>query len=281
MAHAESPAVSSRPALLDMSMPKASPRDGRGRLPLPSRRRQASNGFRAAFANEGEGARLGAERWMMNAHGAGGPKDWAPAHQRDGGRHCARVGFTGRMVSAVVRVAVSPLRREEHPKGMEERGAKRIRLPHGYSPAWVWRGLRRRAPAGESPPPGHPGRVWKVKGERRGRPRVMLRFAPWWSCRIGFVGSVWGFYGFWAIFVVKPPSFCDNSSKFGCFLRFSGFFMPFSVFLGVSVALVSVVGGVSGPVPGSPSPRFPARRKAAWGPPPGAWPSFLHQMGTP
>lgn len=185
-------------------------------------------------------------------------------------------------------------------------GRKAHPPPSGILPCLGLEGFEKARPCGwESPPPGHPGRVWKVKGERRGRPRVMLRFAPWWSCRsvmgsklglsgaiglsggirghcrICFVGSVWGFYGFWATFVVKSSSFCDNSSKFGRFLRFSGFFMPFSVFLGVSVVLVSAVGGVSGPVPGSPSPRFPARRKAARGPPPGAWPSFLHQMCTP
>lgn len=166
-------------------------------------------------------------------------------------------------------------------------------------------GFEKARPCGwESPS----GASWKgVEGEKgkEGAAASHVGFALWWSCRsvmgskwglsgaiglsggirgrcrIGFVGFVWGFYGFWAIFVVKSPSFCDNSSKFGCFLRFSGFSMPFSVFLGVSVALVSAVGGVAGPVPGSPSSRFPARRKAAWGPPPGAWPSFLHQMGTP
>lgn len=229
-----------------------------------------------------------------------GPGSGSPARQ---GQALRPSRFIERTVFAVVRVAVSPLRREEHPKGMEERGAKRIRLPQGYSHAWVWRGFGQAHPLRGT----FRGPRKGVEGEKgkEGVAASHVGFALWWSCRsvmgskwglfgaiglsngirgrcrIGFVGSVWGFYGFWAIFVVKPPSFCDNSSKFGCLLRFSGFSMPFSVFLGVSVALVSAVGGVSGPVPGSPSPRSPVRRKAAWGPPPGAWPSFLHQMGTP
>lgn len=173
MAHAESPAVPSRPALLDMSMPKASLRDGRGRLPLPSRRRRASNGFRAAIANEGKGVRLGAERWMMNAHGAGGPKDRAPAHQRDGGRHCARVGLSNGRSPPWSGWRYRHSGGRNIPKGWRS-GAQSASAAGGDIPLPGSGGVREGALLRVSPPPGHPGRVWKVKGERRGRPRVML-----------------------------------------------------------------------------------------------------------